>query len=440
MISPVNVFQICVRVWRALCVVAALAWASGLSLGKDLAEEWKSGEIWKLPRGARSGIYMRDSDASRSIAGGGVSFGAVPLGEVTFEWREVEQADAGDAGKAAEPPRALYRITCMVYNRGDDGDISGKEFEERIKSVTNALSDFFGKKPKKPPIPANRNTLKTNILQWKDGTGVLNLESATSGPKEKGGIPEFIRLVMSADKHDVVKGNSVDKIGLVSLRKSLATDDDGTVWIQGIPMIDQGAKGYCVPATVSRVFAYYGMDSVGMHELASLAGSAAEGGTSPLKMEAALQKIGTRYRVRYKALPKPTGAHADYYKEYNNEANAAGKPRIEDNSSKWYENLDGALWAAVRAKKGTDVNKWFTPIRRNIDRGIPVIWSVFASGLNSREMSQGAGGPHMRLIIGYNAKANTIVYSDSWGKWATRRVMTIPEAYSITSRTYVLLP
>ncbi|MFR4224380.1 MAG: hypothetical protein ACLT38_12745 [Akkermansia sp.] len=39
--------------------------------------------------------------------------------------------------------------------------------------------------------------------------------------------------------------------------------------IQDIPMVDQGQKGYCVVATAARIFAYYGMDYVDQHELAS---------------------------------------------------------------------------------------------------------------------------------------------------------------------------
>lgn len=430
-------------------MVVALACVSIQSQGKDLAEVWKSGELWKLSRNShQSGIAMRDTDASKSLAYGNLSFVAIQLGEVVFEWKAAEPDAADDDGQTsgANTPDVLYRVTCMIYNRGDDGSISGKAFSDKVKSVTDELSSFFEKKPRRPAIPANKNALKTSIWQWTDEAGVLNLESASSGNKEKTATPEFIRLVLSANKADIVKGNTADKVTRFDLRKNLTTDADGTVWIKDIPMVDQGQKGYCVPATVSRVFAYYGMDSVGMHELASLAGADADKGTSYLAMEAALKKIGSRYRVRCKVLAGPAGSHEDFFKDYNKEAKAAGKPLIPEgfgeHSREWFANLDGALWASVRARKAADVKKWFGPIRKNIDLGIPVIWSVFASGLNNREGREGggAGGAHMRMIIGYNIKENTIVYSDSWGKWATKRVMTLPEAYSVTKRNYVLQP
>ena len=51
---------------------------------------------------------------------------------------------------------------------------------------------------------------------------------------------------------------------------------DGDVYIQGIPMVDQGQKGYCVVATASRVFQYYDIN-VDQHEMAQIANSSAEG-------------------------------------------------------------------------------------------------------------------------------------------------------------------
>ena len=56
-------------------------------------------------------------------------------------------------------------------------------------------------------------------------------------------------------------------------------------------MVDQGQKGYCVPATLARVFAFYGMDGVDQHALAALCDSSADGGTSSNSMEAAMAAI-----------------------------------------------------------------------------------------------------------------------------------------------------
>lgn len=67
-------------------------------------------------------------------------------------------------------------------------------------------------------------------------------------------------------------------------------------------MVDQGQKGYCVVATAARIFAYYGMDYVDQHELASLANTSADGGTNTAAMAENLKKIGTRFQIRIKVL------------------------------------------------------------------------------------------------------------------------------------------
>jgi hypothetical protein len=53
----------------------------------------------------------------------------------------------------------------------------------------------------------------------------------------------------------------------------------GDVKLRGIPMVDQGEKGYCVVASLERVLRYYGA-AVDQHELAQLANSDGNAGTS----------------------------------------------------------------------------------------------------------------------------------------------------------------
>jgi len=54
---------------------------------------------------------------------------------------------------------------------------------------------------------------------------------------------------------------------LLSLKQNVKRKENGDVYISGIPMIEQGEKGYCAPATCARVMCYYGID-VDMHLLA----------------------------------------------------------------------------------------------------------------------------------------------------------------------------
>lgn len=48
--------------------------------------------------------------------------------------------------------------------------------------------------------------------------------------------------------------------------------ENGDVYIQNIPMVDQGQKGYCVVATTQRLFEYYGIQA-DQHQIAQVAGT-----------------------------------------------------------------------------------------------------------------------------------------------------------------------
>ena len=53
---------------------------------------------------------------------------------------------------------------------------------------------------------------------------------------------------------------------------------DGHCYIDAIPMIDQGEKGYCAAATLARILQYYGYP-ISMHAIGELAQTTAEGAT-----------------------------------------------------------------------------------------------------------------------------------------------------------------
>ena len=61
-------------------------------------------------------------------------------------------------------------------------------------------------------------------------------------------------------------------VRLSDLPKNVTRDDDGNVFIDDIPMVDQGQKGYCVVASVQRLFEYYGIPC-DQHQLAQIAGA-----------------------------------------------------------------------------------------------------------------------------------------------------------------------
>lgn len=69
------------------------------------------------------------------------------------------------------------------------------------------------------------------------------------------------------------------------------------VFIRNLPMVDQGNKGYCLPASTQRIFEYYGIGA-DMHQMTQVAESDPGKGTSALSMAKELDRIDFRFKTR----------------------------------------------------------------------------------------------------------------------------------------------
>lgn len=85
----------------------------------------------------------------------------------------------------------------------------------------------------------------------------------------------------------------------------LKTSKNGHSYIDSIPMVDQGDKGYCAAATLARVLQYYGY-SIDMHAMADLAKTEAMGGTKKEDIIKAMRRICNSTPFRLKELRNTT--------------------------------------------------------------------------------------------------------------------------------------
>lgn len=97
----------------------------------------------------------------------------------------------------------------------------------------------------------------------------------------------------------------------VDLLKNVVKEAGGKVKIINIPMIDQGRKGYCAPATVARVLKYYGI-AVDMYQLAELMNSDPLAGTSVVSTKKLLKKIASGRPVYAKEIKFSIGRISKY--------------------------------------------------------------------------------------------------------------------------------
>ncbi len=187
--------------------------------------------------------------------------------------------------------------------------------------------------------------------------------------------------------------------------------ENGDVIIKDIPMVDQGPKGFCAPATWERYLRYIGIPA-DMYLLAMAAHTGAGGGTSIGTMVRNVNRLIRRHGRRMKFdKRRPLIKHIDEYIDY-------GVPII------WPVAVDKEFYVeeihkrTAERRKATDMKAWrdsLKPCRRA-----------------AKNMTKPWGGGHVCMIIGYNKKTREIATSDSWGALFEERWMTEEEVDSIS--------
>jgi hypothetical protein len=315
-------------------------------------------------------------------------------------------------------------ISMMFANKGDsvemsEGRASGKEARQRKKAIRE-FQDMIVK---------DRNTIEAAL------TAVLGQPAADKfgqGSQTRESVKRWdwggcaILLAAPRDEYAAVRilptavadAQGKSRISDAELRERLAgrieKRANGDVVLRDIPMVDQGPKGYCVPATWERVMRYMGIPA-DMYILAMAGDTDAGGGTNiPAIADGARQAI-TR----------------------------------------------GGRQLVFEQGKINTLN-----IRKCVNRGIPMMWAVcvdrkFDSEITARTAERAAmtdpkawnerlsdarkaakkirndpESGHVRMIIGYNEATGEIAFSDSWGPGAAERWMTEEEAQAISQGGY----
>lgn len=418
----------------------AVALSTLACFGADLVQPISTGELWKGPKQSAKNKYLVGTryapvdDTTWRMANGSFTFGKLHAGEVLLKWGE-DNIDS---------------LRIIVYSKGDDGSVEREEFLEKIDAAKEALNEITGVEGKKKKVNVKETGVQVDCWEWEWENGAARLDAsytgsiskkARRGRKTKGGKEpfeaEFIRVDLGPDTESIERGGASDKVTRKELKGSVQKEEDGTVWLDGVDMVDQGQKGYCVPATLARVFAFYGMDGVDQHALAALCDSSADGGTSTNAMEGAMAAICKKFPVKLITIEDYQSSMMALMETYNKLA----KKKKEEQLSFSVPPLDVAdpeLLLQARAGKKSQVKKWLGVIKRHIDAGSPVLWSVTLGIYKEKVSVPQTRGGHMRLIIGYNMKEQTIIYSDSWGAGHEKKTMPAAEAAAMTTGRYVI--
>lgn len=409
------------RLTHACGALAVLLLSSVVASASDILSFAANGSLWDKPTGEVSkqlfsskGRYTRvDNVHIRVLKGAGLTVGNVKLGDVTME--------------LTEDGKHFVALNTTIFNKGDDGDIEKEIFEARLKQSVQSINNVMGVEGKTRQQSRKETGLKTRAWEWENEHCAVLLEAASTG-KGKKYTAEFIRMSVAPTKGDLEKGGANDSARRSDLKGNVVHEENGDVWIKGVPMVDQGEKGYCVPAAVSRVFAYCGMDGVDQHALAALCKSSDQG-TSIEDMEKALKSICGPFHMTIKSWDW-VGIKS-FIKKARKMVKKTGT--LPDDRE-----IAQMILEDVGKHPGT-MNKGLNGIKQQVNAGIPVVWAVVLGIFPEQGLPQSFGG-HMRLIIGYNEQEKRIIYTDTWGMRHAKKAMSMSKACAITHRLWVLRP
>jgi len=262
------------------------------------------------------------------------------------------------------------------------------------------LEKLFGE-PKADRFGQGRET-RENVKRW-DWNGHAFLLAA---PRD-----EYVALrIMPVESADA---GGKSRVPDSEIRQRVAARverrPNGDVILKDMPMVNQGPKGYCVPATWERAMRYMGVPA-DMYVLAMAGGTGMGGGTSVDAIAAGARESIVRSGRKIEdvpAKPEPRGVSKYIDRglplmwamfstgEFNNAANSRTGPRKQmGDPAEWRKSLADARKAA----------KKFRPER---------------------------GTGHVCMIIGYNRQTGEVAVSDSWGPQFAERWVAAEEAAAV---------
>ena len=303
------------------------------------------------------------------------------------------------------------RVSIIFANKGDF-PFSSEPTKAEIKSMKAAiesdeqaliarLSDVLGE-PVRQSFGGS-GSLRERIQRW-DWNGHAFMLASQPG--------EYVSLRITSSENADRRGRG-ERFSDSTLRKLTASNvtksENGDVLIRNIPMVDQGPKGYCVPATFERYLRYMQIPA-DMYILA-MAGQTEIGGGTYL--------------------------------------------------TKLIESVEGYLSSQNRSLKRMRETIDVRMIQKYVDDGLPIIWTMFSSReynqyANQRtltrrsvtdwdswekqlkkeerdlEFGKDLKAAHACMITGYNEITDEIAVSDSWGPEYEERWISVEHAQQVS--------
>lgn len=184
------------------------------------------------------------------------------------------------------------------------------------------------------------------------------------------------------------------------LLASVVKSANGDVYLSEIPMVDQGPKGYCVPATFERVMRTMGLEA-DMYLLAMVGQSGMGGGTS---VELLLENL------RHQVLRKGRRIKEEQVKEL----------RIRD-LKRYLDQGIPVMWTLCSMPKYNEAAEHDTNGRPEVKDWQARAAEIAEISAPFAKMEKPSSNYHICMITGYNEVTQELAVSDSWGPRFERR-------------------
>jgi len=276
------------------------------------------------------------------------------------------------------------------------------------RALTDTLTDLFGR-PISTRMGDSRQTSES-VRRW-DWEGHSFLLAA---PRD-----EYVSLRIVASS--AIDQSGIERIPRRDLKQTLASRiqrrANGDVILSDLPMVNQGPKGYCVPATWERALRYMGIPA-DMYVLAMAGETGFGGGTNTKAISDGARDLVRRHgrRIRVERGRLTLRGIAAFIED--------GLPVIWAMYS--MPSVDRELSRRMRERSAiTDWPEWsqrLSAVRRT-----------------ARRIQVHPTRGHVCLIIGYNAATRELAVSDSWGPQFAERWITLEEAEAISQGEIMII-
>ncbi|MEO0795369.1 MAG: C39 family peptidase [Verrucomicrobiota bacterium] len=308
-------------------------------------------------------------------------------------------------------------ISIVFANKGDSAGnafaMSKKQIKEAVKTAVEADGKTLEQKlatlgPAEQQTTAAGRSMKERLQRW-DWNGHAILLAVQD--------EEYVALRIMPTKLADNRGRP-ERVATSELKSAAKANveerGNGDVIIRNIPMVNQGPKGYCVPATLERTLRYMGIRA-DMYLLAMAGETAIGGGTYASDLvegtERYVKSAGRKLEdvnVRLKA-----SAIAKYIDQ--------GQPVMWGMySTTEYNALVNAFTSS--RKQFATAKEWKDELKDKL------------KDVDDLEADREMG--HMCLIVGYNEETDEIAVTDSWGPEFEERWIPAQQASKVSQGSF----